>query len=146
MKKIVMLFMTIVSLQSYSQVKISEILGYAYNNQKNTFSTNVVGKEASSIDDSGNQTLVVVKLNRLPGSEYKYITRKLKITAQYEDNAKVGEVVEQIEIVVPYVDETFFVPLIIQKGPIELIIKAELYEDVKLVSTKKQLLLISEGD
>ena len=71
------------SLQCYSQVKITEILGYEYNNQKNTFSPNVVGKESSAIDGSGQQTMVVVKLNTIPGAVYKYISRKLKVTALY---------------------------------------------------------------
>ena len=145
MKKLLVLFMTIASLQSYSQVKISEILGYEFNNQKNTFSTNVVGKESSEINGSGNQTLVVIKLNRISGSQYKYVKRNLKITAQYESKGKVEEIFEQREIVIPYVDETFFVPLIIQKGATELTIKAELYEEGKLASTKKQLLLASSG-
>lgn len=138
--------MTIGSLQSYSQVKISEILGYEYNNQKNTFSPNVVGKESSAIQGSGNQTLVVIKLNRIPGSEYKYIKRKLIITAQNVSKGKVLEVFEQRELIVPYVDETFFVPFIIQKGATGITINAELYEEGKQVSTKKQLLLTWSGD
>jgi len=138
--------MTMVSLQSYSQVKISQILGYEYNNQKNTFSPNVVGNKNPSNDVGGNQTMVVIKLNRIPGQEYKYIKRTLKITAQYENNGKVEEVFEKIELIVPIVEETFFVPLIIQKGATETTIKAELYEEGKLVSTKKQLLLASGGD
>ncbi|MBL0202348.1 MAG: hypothetical protein IPP81_19985 [Chitinophagaceae bacterium] len=146
MKKILILVITLVSLQSYSQVKISQILGYEYNNQKNTFTTNVVGNKNPSNDVSGNQTMVVIKLNRIPGQEYKYIKRTLKITAQYENNGKVEEVFEKIELIVPMVEETFFVPLIIQRGATETTIKAELYEEGKLVSTKKQLLLASGGD
>ncbi|MGB8191751.1 MAG: hypothetical protein WCF67_07530 [Chitinophagaceae bacterium] len=146
MKKILIVVMTIVSLQSYSQVKISQILGYEYNNQKNTFSSNVVGKESALIDGSGNQTMVVVRINRIPGQEYKYIKRTLKITAQYENNGKVEDVFEKIELTVPFVEETFFVPFIIQRGATETTIKAELYEEGKLVSTKKQLLLASSGD
>jgi hypothetical protein len=146
MKKLLTLLMTVVALQAYSQVKISEILGYEYNNQKNTFSPNVVGKVSSAIDGSGNQTLVVIKLNRIPGATYKYIKRTLKITAQYEANGKVGQIFEQREVIVPMVEETFFVPLIIQKGATELTIKAELYEEGKRVSSKKQLLLTGAGD
>jgi len=131
--------MTLASLQSYSQVKISQILGYEYNNQKNTFTPNVVGNKNTYNDVGGNQTMVIIKLNRIPGQEYKYIKRTLKITAQYENNGKV-------ELIVPLVEETFFVPLIIQRGATETTIKAELYEEEKLVSTKKQLLLASGGD
>lgn len=138
--------MTLASLQSYSQVKISQILAYEYNNQKNTFTPNVVGNKNTYNDVGGNQTMVVIKLNRIPGQEYKYIKRTLKITAQYENNGKLEEVYEKIEVVVPLVDETFFVPVIIQKGATETTIKAELYEEGKLVSTKKQLLLESGGD
>lgn len=140
------LLMMVMSLQSYSQVKISAILGYEYNNQKNIFSQNVIGKESSEIDGGGSHTMVVVKLNRIQGQEYKYINRTLKITALYENNGKVEEVFERIELKVPYVDETFFIPLIIQRGATETTIKAELYEEGKLVSTKKQLLLASSGD
>lgn len=136
----------ILSLKSFSQVKISDILGYVYNNQKNTFSPNIAGKESSEIDFIDNQTLVVIKLNRILGAEYKYIERKLKITAQYENNGKVEKVIEQIELIVPYVDDTFFIPLLIQKEVAHTTIKAELYEEDKLVSTKKQLLLTWSGD
>ncbi len=146
MKKALLLLITLWSAQSYSQVKISEILGYGYNNQKNVFSQNVVGKDAASIDEGGNQTLVVVKLNRIPGSEYKYIERRLKITAQYESEGREVEVLEQIDLKVAFVDETFFVPIIIQQGATETTIKAELYEEGKLISTKKQFLLESLGD
>ena|ERR1035437_7902926 len=146
MKKLLMLFMTIASLQAFSQVKISGILGYEYNNQKNTWSPNVVGKESSAVDGSGNQTLIVVKLNRIPGAEYKYINRKLKITAQNESQGKLVKVFEQRELIVPIVEETFFVPFIIQQGATGITIKAELYEGEKLVSTKKQFLLTWSGD
>jgi len=145
-KKILLpLLMIVMAFQSYSQVKISAILGYEYNNQKNTFSPNVVGKVSSEIDGDGNHTMVVVKLNRIQGQEYKHINRTLKITAQYENNGKVEEVFESIELIVPYVDETFFVPLIIHRGATETTIKVELYEEGKLISTKKQLLLTSDG-
>jgi hypothetical protein len=70
--------------------------------------------------------LVVVKLYRIPGAEYKYINRKLKITAQNESPGKVAEVFEQRELIVPYEDESFFVPFLIQKGATEITIKAEL--------------------
>lgn len=145
-RKLLMIFVILVTLQTFSQVKISNILGYEYDNQKNTFSPNVVGKESSTINGSGNQTLVVIKLNRIPGAEYKYIKRKLKITAQYENNGKVEEIFEKIELIVPFVEETFFVPLIIQRGATLTTIKAELYEEEKLVSSKKQFLLASLGD
>ena len=146
MKKLLLFFMTLCSLQSYSQVKISQILGYEFNNQKNSFSQNVVGKISSEVDGSGNQTLVVIKLNRIPGFEYKYIQRVLKITAQYEGKGKTVEIIEQKELIVPIVEETFFVPLILQKGATELTISAKLYEEGKLVSTMKQLLLTWAGD
>ena len=146
MKKLVLLALVIVSLKSYSQVKITQILGYEYNNQKNVFSQNVVGKEASSIDGGGNHSMVVIKLNRIPGQEYKYISRKLKITAQYEEDGKVIEVYEQREVTVSYVDDTFYVPVIIERGAVEVTIKAELYEGGKLVSSKKQFLLSTSGD
>ena len=146
MKKILIILFTVFSLQSYSQVTVSEILAYEYNNQKNTFTTNVVGKESNDIDGGGNQTLVVIKLNRIPGANYKYIKRKLKITAQIENNGKVEEVFEQRELIIPYVDETFFVPILIQKGATQTTIKAELYEEEKMVSAKKQLLLTWSGE
>lgn len=146
MKKILIILFTVFSLQSYSQVTVSEILAYEYNNQKNTFTTNVVGKESNDIDGGGNQTLVVIKLNRIPGANYKYIKRKLKITAQIENNGKVEEVFEQRELIISYVDETFFVPILIQKGATQTTIKAELYEEEKMVSAKKQLLLTWSGE
>jgi hypothetical protein len=43
------------------------------------------------------------------------------------------------------VDETFFVHLIFNKGARETTIKSELYKEGKLVSTKKQVLLTSDG-
>lgn len=141
-----MFFMILWSFQSYSQVKITEILGYEFNNQTNTFSPNVVGKQSSDINGSGNQTMVVVKLNRIPGSEYKYIKRRLKILVQTESNGKVVEVFEPSELIIPYVDEIFFVPFLIQQGATEITIKAELYEEGILVSTKKQLLGIWSGE
>ena len=134
MKNFLFLFMTLASLQSYSQVKISQILGYEYNNQKNTFTPNVVGNKNPSNDVGGSHTMVVIKLNRVPGQAYKYINRTLKITAQYENNGKVEEVFEKLELIVPLVEETFFVPLIIQRGATETTIKAELFEEGKLVS------------
>ena len=104
------------SSQGTGGVVISEILGYEYDNQKNTFSTNVVGEDSSAIQGSGQQTLIVIKLNRRPNVEYKYISRKLKVTALYEEAGKQDEIFERIELVVPLVEATFFVPLIIQRG------------------------------
>ena len=130
-----------------SGVVIAEILGYEYNNQTNTFSKNVVSAtDSSDIQGSGNQTLVVVKLRRVPGVEYQYVARKLSVIASYEERGKTKEVFDKVELTVPYVDEIFFVPLIIQKGATQTTIKADLYEDGTLISTKKQLLLAWAGD
>lgn len=138
--------MIIISFEAFAQVKVSDILGYEYNNQKNTFSSNVVGKKSYDMDGSGNQTMVIIKLDRIPGTKYKFIKRKLKITAQYEKDGKVEEVFEHIELIIPFVSDTFFVPFIIQRGATDMTIKAELYEEDKLVSTKKQFLLSWSGE
>jgi len=127
-------------------VIISEILGYEYNNRTNTFSKNVVGAESSAVQGSGNHTLIVVKLKRNPNVEYKYIERRLIVTALYEENGKTVETFERLEVKVPLVDDAFYVPLIIQKGATQTTIKADLLEEGKLVSTKKQFLLTWAGD
>lgn len=137
---------TIKSQQSTGGVVVSEILGYEYDNQKNTFSANVVGQESSAIEGSGQQTLIVIKLNRVPNVEYKYISRKLNVTALYEEAGKQDEIFERVELVVPHVEATLFVPLIIQRGATQTTIRAELYEDERLVSAKKQFLLAWAGD
>jgi len=72
--------------------------------------------------------------------------RRLIITSYFEEDGKVADVFEKIELEIPIVEETFFFPLIIQRGATETTIKAELYEEAKLVSTKKQLLLTWSGD
>jgi|GEM_PF-6658625 len=145
MKKIVIPFIVLITLQSYSQVKISDILAYEYNNGNNTFTTNVVGKQSIDIEGSGNQTLIIVKLNRIPNVDYKYTERKLKVTAFYEGKDKV-DVYDNQEQIISYISETFYVPLIIQAGTTDITIKAELYEEDKLVSTKKQFLVTWSGD
>jgi len=129
-----------------SGVVISDILGYEYNNQTNTFSKNVVGAESSAIQGSGNHTLIVIKLKRNPSVEYKFIERTLNVIALYEEKGKTVEIFDRLEVKVPYVDETFFVPLIIQRGATQTTIKADLLEDGKLISTKKQFLLTWSGD
>jgi hypothetical protein len=127
-------------------VVISEILGYEYNNRTNMFSKNVVGAESSAVQGSGNHTLIVVKLKRNPNVEYKYIERTLIVTALYEEKGKTVEIFERLEVKVPLVDDTFYVPLIIQRGATQTTIKADLLEEGKLVSTKKQFLLTWAGD
>ena len=82
----------------------------------------------------------------MPGVEYKYVTRKLSVVASYEAMGKTKEIFDKVELAVPIVDEVFFVPLIIQKGATQTTVKADLYEDGVLISTKKQLLLTWAGD
>lgn len=145
MKYLFLFLLFVIDMPIHSQVTISEILAYEYNNEKNTFSPNVVGKESFDFDGSGNHSLIVIRLNRIPGTEYKYMERKLKVVAQYEGEGTV-EVYEQKDLIVPFVDPTFYLPLIIQKGSTELTTKAELFEGEKLVSTKKQMLASWSGD
>lgn len=135
----------LISFQTFSQVKISEILAYGYNNSKNTFTTNVVGKESIDVDAGSNNSLVVVTLNRLPDKEYKYTSRKLKIIVKYEGEDR-EEIFEEQEVVIPFVGSTFYVPFITQQGTTAITIVAELYEEEKLVSTKKQFLVSWSGD
>ncbi|HCY82130.1 MAG TPA: hypothetical protein DHV22_11265, partial [Xanthomarina gelatinilytica] len=99
----------LISFQAFSQIEISEILAYEYNNVKNTFTTNVVGKESVDVDASGNQTLIVVKLNRIADKEYKYTSRELKVIVKYEGKER-EEIFEEQEVVVPFVSSTFYVP------------------------------------
>ncbi len=135
------------SQQNKGGVVIAEILGYEYDNHTNMFSKNVVSAtDSSAIQGSGNQTLVVVKLRRVPGVEYKYATRKLSVVASYEETGKTQKIFDKVELAVPIVDEIFFVPLIIQKGATQTTVRADLYEDGALISTKKQLLLAWAGD
>lgn len=147
MRHIFLMFLGIaISLNLFSQVKISEILAYEYNNQKNTFTSNVVGKESNEVNGSGQQSLIVIRLNRIVGEKYKYIKRKLKITALYEEKGRIIKIYEQKELIIPLVDDTLFVPLLIQKGVTELTVKADLLEEGKVVSTKKQFLVSWSGD
>lgn len=145
MRKTLLSFIFLIPFQFYSQVEISEIMAYEYNNFKNNFTSNVVGKESIDIEGSGSQTLVVIKLNRIPNVDYKFIERKLKIIAYYEGKDKV-DVYDEQEMILPHVSDTFFVPLIIQSGTTDITIKAELFEEETIVSTKKQFLVTWSGD
>lgn len=146
MKTLLNLFLVLFfSLKTFSQVKISEILAYGYNNNKNIFTKNVVGKESIDVDAYSYNTLIIIKLNRLHEKEYKYLKRKLKIIVKYVGEER-EEIFEEQEVVIPFVSSTFYVPFITQQGTTDITIIAELYEEEKLVSTKKQFLVTWSGD
>ncbi len=145
MKKIILIISALISFQTYSQVQISEIFAYPYDNKRNSFSPNVVGKESIDVNGSTDQTLIVVKLNRVPNVDYKAIERKLKVTALYEGKDKV-DIYDTQELIITHLSETFYAPLLLQTGTTDITIKAELFEEGKLVFTKKQFLVTWSGD
>lgn len=145
MRKALILFVCLVPFQIYSQVEITEILAYEYNNFKNNFTSNVVGKESIDIEGNGIQSLIVVKLKRIPNADYKSIELKLKIVAFYEGKDKL-DIYDSQEVIIPHLNGSFFVPLIIQSGTTDITIKAELFEEGTIVSSKTQFLVNWSGD
>jgi hypothetical protein len=158
----ILIFFTTLSIQSYSQYRITQILGYEHQFTNNTWSSNIAGKDGlthegyTTIVNSENEptikcchTMIVIKIEPIPGKKfdkYKPVSRKLKVTAYKGVNGEMVGLLDTKVIVVKQVDGATFVPMIFNEEALGLTIKAELMEVGKVVSTKKQPILLYEGD
>lgn len=142
MKKIFLfaLLFFIANISCFSQSKITVITAKAFFNLEKKFSDNIVGKESSDLPPYLiNQTLITVEIYKVP--EFGGPERTLKFTAFIDDKIIFTQVQK-----IAFGGFTYQSLYLLNQDPTGVIVKAELYEAGKLISTLTQKLVVWSGD